>query len=302
MDKLLFYQSDSSEESIEENDSTKKVKRKRTDYEKVRTFQHIDGNWPSIIYINIRVHKKIMTKLLKIKDYMNKVIESYYKSEDEIPEMKLLTDEKTGNTSIHVSLSKAFVLKKYQISSFYEALKNELKYYKKFKYSLKPFRFFLNDTHTRSFGSLLVKDGYYYIKRIISSIDSVMKRYNKAIYYSPAIPHATICSVAIDIEQHLKESGFLILPPDTSNSISISTKIALNQIDNPSSDIDIDYDSDESISNNDNSDSDNDDSDNNNDDNNNDDNIDISEECIFCKCDAITFTAGNQHFEINLID
>ena len=51
----------------------------------------------------------------------------------------------------------------------------------------------------------------------IHKVDSVLVRFKQMVYYNPAIPHASICSISIDIS-HLFDSHYLIKKEDHPSS------------------------------------------------------------------------------------
>ena len=82
----------------------------------VRTFAHVDGNWPSFVYISVqRQHAPNFSRLAKacLRDYLRQ---------------KSVAGELLSSSSIvvedapHISLSKPFILRSHQIEPFLQKL------------------------------------------------------------------------------------------------------------------------------------------------------------------------------------
>jgi hypothetical protein len=96
-----------------------------------RNFEHIDGNWPSHIYLNGTIYHKLLIFLtnelceVKISRRLRALIYAALTSFNTLNhkgiEYLLIKDDK-----IHISLSRPFVLRHHQISSFIGLLHSSL--------------------------------------------------------------------------------------------------------------------------------------------------------------------------------
>lgn len=159
----------------------------------------------------------IKSKTSSFCSILNNYLRNKCKSQDEIPQLTLIYEEKDGNNTIHISLSRSFVLREYYIEPFYNYLKEEFKNTKPLQITLKPFKIFLNDNKTRTFFSFLCEQSVDSLLSFIHKVDSVLVRFKQMVYYNPAIPHASICSISIDIS-HLFDSHYLIKKEDHPSS------------------------------------------------------------------------------------
>lgn len=118
-----------------------------------------------------------------------------------------LVNEKQGFNKYHVSLTKLFFLRDFQISPFVQSVRAAVKA-SPFQITLSSSYVFTNEDKSRSFCSVLVQKGFNSVVKIIRQLDSVLEKYKKEIYYSPPIPHCTIGSCVGDLSEKAKELGF----------------------------------------------------------------------------------------------
>lgn len=116
---------------------------------------------------------------------------------DGIQQLKPLTKETQGFNKYHISLSKLFFLRQFQIDSFVKSIRQTVKM-KPFSISLSGSQLFTNEDKSRSFCSILVQKGFNQVIQLIKQIDTVLKKYKKDVYYSPPVPHCTIGSCVGD--------------------------------------------------------------------------------------------------------
>lgn len=116
---------------------------------------------------------------------------------DDIQQIQPLTKETQGFNKYHISLSKLFFLRHFQIDSFVKAIRQTVKM-KPFSVSLSGSQLFTNEDKSRSFCSILVQKGFNQVIQLIKQIDTVLEKYKKDVYYSPAVPHCTVGSCVGD--------------------------------------------------------------------------------------------------------
>lgn len=117
-----------------------------------------------------------------------------------------LTEEKQGFNKYHISLTKLFFLRDFQISPFVSSVRNAVRA-SPFQVTLSSPHVFTNEDKTRSFCSVLVQRGFNSVVKIIRQLDAVLEKYKKDTYYSPPIPHCTIGSCVGDKSEKAKELG-----------------------------------------------------------------------------------------------
>lgn len=117
-----------------------------------------------------------------------------------------LYEEKQGFNKIHVSLTKLFFLRDFQIDPFVRDIRNRLKS-PAFSMTLSQPQVFTNEDKTRSFCSILVQKGYNSVVQLIHQFDEVLINYKKEKYYDPPVPHCTIGSYVGDLSTEAKEKG-----------------------------------------------------------------------------------------------
>lgn len=115
-----------------------------------------------------------------------------------------LTTEKEGFNQFHISLSKLFFLRHFQIDSFVNSLRQSIKV-KPFTISLSGSQLFTNEDKSRSFCSILVQKGFHSIIQLIKQIDSILTKFKKEVYYNPPVPHCTVGSCIGDLSEQAKE-------------------------------------------------------------------------------------------------
>ena len=123
---------------------------------------------------------------------------------DDKNKIQALTVEKNGCRVFHISLSKLFFLRHFQIDSFVNSLRQSIKM-KPFAITLSGSQLFTNEDHSRSFCSILVQKGFNNVVQLIKQIDAFLVKYKKECYYSPPIPHCTIGSSVGDLSEKARQ-------------------------------------------------------------------------------------------------
>ena len=119
---------------------------------------------------------------------------------------KLLNEEEHGFKQCHVSLTKLFFLREFQIDPFVRDVKKSIRA-KPFGMSLSQPQIFTNEDKSRSFCSVLVQRGFSSVVQLIHQLDEVLQKYQKQVYYDPPVPHCTIGSCLGDYSTKAKELG-----------------------------------------------------------------------------------------------
>ena len=160
----------------------------------VRQFEHVEGNWPSSIFLTVSDEVEIP------RGYIGNVIDHFIGTYDSklpryiLDELVIMPPEK-----LHVSLSKPFTLRHHQIEHFINDLKDEVCVLYPLKYSVKPeYYILLNETKTRLFLCLPIDDHLQSnFPSLIQSVDNTLVKYKKDKYYTNPIFHISIASAVI---------------------------------------------------------------------------------------------------------
>ncbi|KDO29846.1 hypothetical protein SPRG_19728 [Saprolegnia parasitica CBS 223.65] len=167
-----------------------------------RTFAHVDGNWPSYVYFAV----PLTPAMEAMKTFAMTMTDAAYPKHalglvplDE-KRSKVLPKDSDGDedpSSLHLSLSRTFVLRYEQIEPFVQALRIALKYRKRQRIGLQGHRILINDEKTRLFAATPVVRGKLEICHIIACVDRCMRQFDLAPYYSDPIPHVSVASTPI---------------------------------------------------------------------------------------------------------
>lgn len=185
MDKLVDYSSSSSSSETELTPKKKKKKLLPMPFVKPpsnkinninrdgrkRQIEHIDGNWPSLIFIE--PEDNILSNILIIVRDI----------EEKFKDIKAVE-------SPHVSLSKLFILKHHWIDNFHKILSTNVSF-ESFIIELSPQIVFLcNDDKSRHFACLLIEESCKdTLKSLVNQIDKSLKEFQLPSYYKDSIFH-----------------------------------------------------------------------------------------------------------------
>jgi hypothetical protein len=144
--------------------------------EKVRNIPHVEGNFSTFFYITIKQTKKIR------------------KLEDDIiiPLLKDFTYEKIDD--YHISLSKTFFLKYYQINNFVNDVKKKLANKIKQTILITPkVRYFANEYNNRNFLALEVHKSKN-LANLINELTNIISKYDNKyeFHQEDNIPHISL--------------------------------------------------------------------------------------------------------------
>lgn len=114
--------------------------------------------------------------------------------------------ETQGFNRFHVSLTRLFFLRGFQIESFVNSVRQAVTV-PTFYISASQTRIFTNEDKSRSFCSLLIQRGFNKVVDIIHQLDEVLVKYKKEKFYDPPVPHCTVGSVVGDLSEEAKKFG-----------------------------------------------------------------------------------------------
>ncbi|ETW07260.1 hypothetical protein H310_01824 [Aphanomyces invadans] len=197
MATLVAY-SDSGESESDEDGAVHTKKRQRVEQTAdevrwIRSFPHVDGNWPS--YISFQVHpSKLMREMA---DYAMQLAQTRAAPMDlrlvpiESPYSEPSKESDVDSTGgvFHLSLSRTFVLKRAEIDPFIRALRLALRYRKRLRVGVQGLRVLVNDERTRLFVTVPVVAGAADVCHVIRCVDKCMQQFDLAVYYAVRRPH-----------------------------------------------------------------------------------------------------------------
>jgi len=152
----------------------------------VRTFEHVDGQWPSHVYVRFRSNRRL-SKL------MTRCVQHYRTSQKD----SALSDGIAVESDPHVSLSRPFSLRYHQIAPFIQQLACELKGIHKSSFTLpvyNEYTLLYNDSHTRQFVCVPIHDRTGDLGKLVAATDRTMKRFQKQCYYENPKFHVSVAS------------------------------------------------------------------------------------------------------------
>lgn len=117
-----------------------------------------------------------------------------------------MSSETQGFNRFHVSLTRLFFLRGFQIESFVNSVRQAVTT-PAFYISASQTRIFTNEDKSRSFCSLLIQRGFNKVVDIIHQLDEVLVKYKKEKFYDPPVPHCTVGSVVGDLSEEAKKLG-----------------------------------------------------------------------------------------------
>lgn len=173
----------------------------------VRSVPHIPGNWAGHLYCplpenDISWHKEMTESILRFQQLLQQqaVTEGHERSQiiTQIPDIH--SSANNNNSSVHVSMSRPFVLQLSSIESFVAKLNQRLQHLPTTTLRVHPKseRILVNDEKTRSFWTWPV-DPNPTLLAILEEIDSVLQIYNLPVYYDPPLFHISLASVVGDL-------------------------------------------------------------------------------------------------------
>mmetsp|Transcript_2543 Transcript_2543/g.3226 ORF Transcript_2543/g.3226 Transcript_2543/m.3226 type:complete len:229 (+) Transcript_2543:112-798(+) len=144
---------------------------------RTRNFEHVDGNWPTHIYIPVP--------------------KAVCEGDLEKSAFKILSGNSNLNpihpqADLHLSLSRCFTLREHQLEQFRNDLQDELENVSQFKINFEnECQIFLNDQKKTSFACALVNVGFENVCKVIDRVDQVLEQYRKQKYYENPMPHVS---------------------------------------------------------------------------------------------------------------
>lgn len=165
-------------------ESSVRRKRKRDDNETLpkwtRAFAHVDGNWPSHVSIAIECDDKLRGACSRIIERAQQHITD---ADTVLVPIVRSDDSDSSSSSVHLSVSRPFVLRFEQIQPFVDELRAALKWRRRFILSLAGATVLVNDERTRSFLALRVARGESDVLATVRCVDQCMRHFGLPVYY-----------------------------------------------------------------------------------------------------------------------
>ena len=151
------------------NDGYPKKRRKKTDHHscRKRTFEHVEGNWATYMYVPVQPSD----------NYKNEY-------EDIIKCLRLGFPDGLHvfpMDSCHISVSRTVPIRHYWIEPMFDKLKMLLKGMQSFSYSFSAVKVYTNDEKTRTFVGLEISQGYERFTDLIKRTDQIYADFNLVI-------------------------------------------------------------------------------------------------------------------------
>jgi len=177
---------------------------------KIRSFPHIQGNFPAFVYIPVSCEGSSELTALVTRAF------------NIAKEKHSLNIEK--QEEYHISLSRTFTLREHHIELFVHNFIETFHQinFPRFDVTLGHYEYYVNDEMTRSFLSINISEGREEICELISQLDKVLAQFKLPVFYQDPKPHLTIGWTLGNVKSSV---------PDISGPlISSDCKIAITQI------------------------------------------------------------------------
>eukprot|EP00055_Hartaetosiga_balthica_P010235 m.43115 g.43115 ORF g.43115 m.43115 type:complete len:272 (+) comp7091_c0_seq2:235-1050(+) len=180
-----------------------------TKYQKIRSFPHVDGQWPSHVFID--VSNAFMEEMEDEMEDVGELLKSFLKRPVEII------------SNPHASVSKSFVLQYCEIDTFVSSLKRNLLGISRFQLEMDGggAYVFQNEDKTRHFLSIKFTHVPLPLHNIVNAVDRTMKSFSKPEFYKERDFHISLFSWSGLVKD---SSGEPLLSPENLGSISAALK------------------------------------------------------------------------------
>lgn len=203
---------------------------------RIRSFEHVEGNWPTHVYIQIPISIELQELIEEAKQQLLK----YNKSNtNEGTTRASLQWEFVAEPDLHLSLSRTVTLKYHQIPTLVKTLnqtitelKNNLNTPIKLQFEMCNIRFFMNEPKSRSFAALSMiefedaSENSIFLQ-LIDCVNQCFRMFSLQEYYSDPQPHVTFAWCLGSINVYSNEN----LNSSTEISTTRSCTVELNTID-----------------------------------------------------------------------
>ena len=149
-------------------------------YGRIRSFPHVDGNYPGYVFIKAGDAAGLDAAAREIVDAAR----------------ALLPPDRTVHAvpldEMHVSLSRTFAVRRHHIEPLVALLAERLRAVPRFTMALRGGRLYANDEGTRAFAGLRVRSGQARARRLVAAADAALRAFHQPPYYSEADTHVSV--------------------------------------------------------------------------------------------------------------
>ncbi len=112
----------------------------------------------------------------------------------------------------HVSLSRAFALRRHQIRAYVAALAAALRRAAPFSVRLSAApSLFVNESRSRSFVALRLEAGEPSVRALLAAVDGVQAAFGREAYFAPATPHVSVLALDGDAAAAAEQEGLEVV-------------------------------------------------------------------------------------------
>jgi hypothetical protein len=111
---------------------------------------------------------------------------------------------------VHVSLSRPFTARHEQLDGLVASLREQLATARTARLCLQGAGVFMSDGGSRTFGAALVASGAAAVCGWITAVDTALAAWDKPVYCSPAVPHASLGNVNGDASARAEAAGLAV--------------------------------------------------------------------------------------------
>ncbi|XP_022084056.1 U6 snRNA phosphodiesterase-like isoform X2 [Acanthaster planci] len=140
---------------------------------RVRSFEHVAGNWATYVYIPVDITEQLKT-----------VMEDLLGALPSTVDMKPVAD-------LHISISRTVTLQYQWIDPFVDSLLQRLTSVEGFTYCFQDLEFYINDEKTRSFVGLKVGYGHPEMLQLVEVINVCLKEFSLPVFYKDPSFHVS---------------------------------------------------------------------------------------------------------------
>ncbi|KAI9627412.1 hypothetical protein H4Q26_017409 [Puccinia striiformis f. sp. tritici PST-130] len=160
-----------------------------------RTRPHVEGDWPTHVYISIDLQGKT-------KDFLDRMVLKLAQ-EDQSKVWHSLINGNSEGFALHLSLSRPVFLKTNEREEFLNQLKKNISQINVFGIHFSTFSTLVNDECTRGFLALEVGTGHSLLGDLLVQVDNILERFCQPKYYETPKFHVSIAWCLLDKQKVL---------------------------------------------------------------------------------------------------
>ena len=167
---------------------------KRDHQGRKRTFEHVEGNWPTYVYIPVVNNKE----LVEIQDsILGKLKKKFSEKLHPFPAEEC-----------HISLSRTLPVRHYWIEPMFKKLKELIRQVHTFNYSVRGLKVYCNDEKTRTFIGIETSNCYEKFYSLSKFVDQVYEEFGHLKFYSSPSFHISVAWCLGDQKEEIEKLFF----------------------------------------------------------------------------------------------